>query len=79
MKREALNEIKTILMEDLAEPINDLKQLLKPFQQEQDLFMQLVKNVKEAWDSIVTGYVCGSGLYWLMKPYRGCFYTQTLW
>ena len=79
MKREALTEIKTILEEDLAEPINYLKQLLNPFQREQDLFMQLVKNVKEAWDSIVNGYVCRSGVYWLMKTTSGMFlHTQIL-
>ena len=57
MKKAALAEIKSVLLEELEEPMNSLKQLLEPYQQAQDLFVQLVKNIKGAWRTIVEGYV----------------------
>jgi len=59
MKKAALEEIKRVLVEDLKGPVDYLKQLLRPYQETQDLFMQLARNVKGAWDSLATGYVCG--------------------
>ncbi|KAI0234744.1 hypothetical protein LSAT2_014923 [Lamellibrachia satsuma] len=56
MKKAALAEIKSVLLEELEEPMNSLKQLLEPYQQAQDLFVQLVKNIKGAWRTIVEGY-----------------------
>ena len=57
MQRVALTELKEILLEELAEPVVYLKQLLEPFQQAYDFFTQTVKNIKEAWQAIVSGSV----------------------
>ena len=57
MKRAALAEIKKVLMEELAGPVVYLKQLLAPFLQAYDFFTSIVKNIKQAWSSIVSGYV----------------------
>ena len=57
MKRAALAEIKKVLMEELAEPVVYLKQLLAPFLQAYDFFTQTVKNIKEAWRLLVSGCV----------------------
>ncbi|KAK2165104.1 hypothetical protein NP493_1383g00012 [Ridgeia piscesae] len=56
MKTLALEEIKKVLEEELEEPLRLLKQLLEPFQQAYDFFIQTVKNVKEAWRVIRNGY-----------------------
>ena len=55
MKTSALEEIKKVLEEELEEPLRLLKQLLEPFQQAYDFFIQTVKNVKEAWRVIRNG------------------------
>ena len=57
MQRVALTELKKILLEELAEPVVYLKQLLEPFLQAYDFFTQTVKNIKEAWQTIVSGSV----------------------
>jgi len=49
MKSAALEEIKQVLEEELEGPLGFLRQLLEPFQQANDFFVQTVKNVKEAW------------------------------
>ncbi|KAK2165039.1 hypothetical protein NP493_1368g00012 [Ridgeia piscesae] len=56
MKTSALEEIKKVLEEELEEPLRLLKQLLEPFQQAYDFFIQTVKNIKEAWRVIRNGY-----------------------
>ena len=61
MKRAALAEIKKVLLEELAEPVVSLKQLLAPFQHAYDIFTQMVKKIKEAWLGLVLGSVFNSG------------------
>ena len=57
MRRTALSEIKKVLLEELAEPVVSLKQLLAPFQHAYDIFTQAVKKIKEAWLGLVIGSV----------------------
>ena len=64
MKTSALEEIKKVLEEELEEPLRLLKQLLEPFQQAYDFFIQTVKNIKEAWRVIRNG--CESDVHYVV-------------
>ena len=57
MKALALDEIKKVLVEELEEPLRLCEQIIEPFQQAYDVFIQAVKQIKEAWRVIMKGYV----------------------
>ena len=57
MKRQALEEIKTVAIEEFQGPLEDIKRLIEPFVQAVEFFELFVKNTKEGWTILVNGLV----------------------
>ena len=53
MKRQALEEITTIALEEFEEPLNKIKQLIDPFVKTMEFYEGTIKNIKEGWTTLV--------------------------
>ena len=73
MRRVALEEIKTVMMEELTGPLGRLELLLEPFVEAYDVFVQTVKEIKEAWRTLVNGYFIRIITYYLAVKFVFAF------
>ena len=57
MKNNALQEIMRTVEEDIKQPLEDLKTLIQPIQDAQDLFVGAVHDIKYAWENLQKAWV----------------------